>query len=101
MAGTTSEPREAPWIMLRTRRGETVAAGGVAMTPESLVLTLRLPFGAFVWQRPTAVAVEQDGQTRRLPIHDATRLAQCALIGAGLLALVAGWRASRQEGRRP
>jgi hypothetical protein len=85
MPRSTSDPRVAPRIALRTHRGETATAGDIAVTPESLVLTVRPPFAAFVWRRPSAVVVGQYGRAARLPIRDATRLAQCALVGGGLL----------------
>jgi hypothetical protein len=47
---------------------------------------VRLPKGGFVWNRPTAVLVEQDGQARRIPIVDVTRILQVGLLGLAVLA---------------
>ena len=59
--------------------GEPVAAGGVRATPQARVLEVHWPGGGLVWNRPVAVTVERDGQTMRMPIVDATRVAQLAL----------------------
>ncbi len=98
MTRTMGNPAASPRIGLRKLRGRAVRAGNVAVTPESLVLTVRLPFAAFVWQRPTAVAVEQDRRVSRVPIRDVTRLSQGALIGGVvILGLVARRRATRSR----
>lgn len=81
----TNDRTGQPWLALRTQRGEAVTAGGFTVTPLSRSLLLRLPGGAYLWHRPTAVLVVRDGRTTRLPIHDTTRLAQCAIVGASLL----------------
>jgi hypothetical protein len=51
-------------------------------------LLLRWTHGGFVWQYPVAVLVEQEGEERRLPIPDPTRMAWYALIAATLLTLL-------------
>ena len=90
MAQEVDEPTRSRRLALRTLNGDPVNAGGVTVTPQLLALTLRLPFASFVWQRPAAVIVERDGRTTRLPIRDATRLVQCALIGVGVLLALIG-----------
>ena len=69
--------------------GEPVTVGRVRLVEQSRALVVRLPFGGFVWHRPVAVRVEGDGETRRVAIRDVTRVAQLALFGLGLAALVA------------
>ena len=59
--------------------GEPVSAGGVRVTPQARVLEIHWPGGGVVWNRPVAVTVERDGQTTRMPIVDATRVAQLVL----------------------
>lgn len=89
MAPATSDRGFWPQIALRKRQGESVRAGGAELTPESLVLTIRLPFGGFVWQRPLAVIVTRGASTTRLPIRDATRRAQGLLLGgAAIIGLI-------------
>lgn len=63
--------------------GETIEVGGVRVTPEARAVVLRLPFGGWVWNRPVAVLVERDGETRRVPIHDPVHIAR-AVTGLAL-----------------
>ena len=66
--------------------GASIQCGATRITPQCRVLTLRFPFGGFVWNRPTAVLVERDGELRqRLPIRDLTVAAQ---FGVGLVTLL-------------
>jgi len=69
----------------RAVAGTPVTAGGVTVTPWSRALTVRLPFGGFVWNRPTAVVVERAGRIERIPVRDVTRDARLGLIGLALL----------------
>lgn len=53
---------------------------------------IRLPFGGLVWNRPTAVIMQQGDNTVRLAIPDATRYAQLGAMAAGAgLALLLWW----------
>jgi hypothetical protein len=70
-----------------------VTVGEVSVTPQRRALVVRLPQGGFVWNRPTAVTVEQAGAKRRVPVVDVSRLLQL-----GLLALAAAITAAA---RRP
>lgn len=56
---------------------------------ESRIWRWRLPLGIVEWRRPTAVLVEEATGHTRLPIRDVTRYAQIALIGFGLMWLIA------------
>ena len=69
--------------------GQPMQVGGQTLTPEAQVVTVNTRFGGFVWNRPTAVLVDRDGATERVPIVDVTRYALMALWGvsAGVLAL--------------
>jgi hypothetical protein len=85
-------------LQLTTVRDRPLVAGGVRVTPESQVLMLRLPFGGFVWHRPTAVVVERPGQTmQRVSIFDFTRAAQVSMLLGALLATVVGLIASGRQ----
>jgi hypothetical protein len=86
-------------IERRTTAAPTVEAGDVRATPESSVVTVRLPFGAFVWNRPSSIVVEREGRVERLPIVDVTRIAQLALWACVLVAFVACrlWPGRRKE----
>ena len=68
---------------LKTSPGKPVKRGKLTVTPESQALALRLPFMGFVWNRPVAVVVEQDGRRERYAIFDVTRAAVLAMAAAG------------------
>jgi hypothetical protein len=74
---------------------EPVTVDDVTVTPRSRALVVRVPGGGFVWNRPTAVLVEQDGRVRRIPIVDVSRILQVGLLGLAVLtasASVLGFR---------
>ena len=73
------------FIQLKTVQGTAVHTPHHTLIPESQALTIRFPFGGFVWQRPTAVLVQQGEQTQRHPITDVTRLATWSVLAASLL----------------
>lgn len=73
------------FIQLKTVQGTAVHTPHHTLILESRALTIRFPYGGIVWQRPTAVLVQQNNQTRRLPIIDITRIAAWSLLGLGLL----------------
>jgi hypothetical protein len=75
-------------VAAREASAESVTAHHVTVTPQSRALMVRLPKGRLVWNRPTAVLVEQHGRVRRIPIVDVTRILQVGLLG--LAALTAG-----------
>ena len=89
-------------IERRTSSGATFDSGGVRVTPLARVVIVRLPVGAFVWNRPGAVIVERDGRVERLAIVNITRIAQVALWGCALAALIAvrWWPRRRKEHSR-
>ncbi len=64
--------------------GEPTTVDDTTITPETRVLSVRWPNGGWVWNRPVAVVVEQEGQIERLPIVDVTRVAQISLYGFSL-----------------
>lgn len=79
-----------------------MTVGGVTLRPVAWALVVRLPWGALVWNRPAAVLVERDGQVRRIPIVDVTRLVQAGLIGAALAITISGLlRAARRKEGAP
>ncbi len=72
-------------IRLENTAGPPITAGDVTVTPLAQALVLNLgPRRGRVWNRPVAVLVEREGVSRRIPIVDVTRIAQVALIVAGL-----------------
>jgi hypothetical protein len=81
----------------REASAEPVAVDDVTVTPRSRGLVVRLPNSELVWSRPTAVLVEQDGQARRIPIVDLTRILQVGLLGLAVLATSASLLGSRRR----
>ena len=57
-----------------------IVVNDITLTPQSRVLLVRLPRGAYVWHRPTAILVERDGQQVRHAIIDLTRIIQLGLL---------------------
>lgn len=70
----------------RLSEGRPIRRGQTVVTPISRVLTVRLPYWSFVWNRPVAVRLEEDGSTAELPIIDLTLLAQIVLFSLGFAA---------------
>lgn len=64
--------------------GKPVVANGITVTPESRVLIVRLPRMMYVWNRPTAVLVEQDGRKELRPIVDASRTIQLVVAALSI-----------------
>lgn len=85
---------------VETTVGEPVTARGVTVTPQAQVVSLRLGQNAgFVWNRPTAVLVEREGQVQRIPIVDVTLWAQVGfalLAGATAILMIFSLKRSRE-----
>ncbi len=73
------------FIQLKTVQGTAVSTPHHTLIPESQALIIKFPYGGFVWQRPTAVLVQQGEQTERHPIVDVTRLATWSVLAASVL----------------
>jgi len=80
-----------------TTTGQPVTVAGRTVVPEAQVVTLNTPFGGFVWNRPTAVHVEQDGQSERVPIVDVTRMTLLTLWGFGFVVMALAWMNGRRR----
>ncbi len=61
--------------------GQPLMIGDLTITPQSQALIVRLPKGAIVWNRPTAILVKRDTQVKQIPIVDITRTLQLGLLG--------------------
>ena len=72
-------------IQLKTVQGTAGHTPHHTLIPESQALVIRFPYGGIVWQRPTAVLIQQNNQTRRVPITDVTRIATWSILGISLL----------------
>lgn len=78
-------PKLTDFIEWNTVQGTAVSTPHHTLIPESQALIIKFPYGGFVWQRPTAVLVQNDAQTERHPIVDVTRLATWSVLAASLL----------------
>ena len=74
-------PQLSDIIRLENTSAEPIVVGDTRITPQAQAFSVRFPSGGFVWNRPTAVLVERDDLTQRIPIVDVTRVAQIALFG--------------------
>ncbi len=68
----------------QTISGKPITVGERTITPQSKALSITLPFGGFVWNRPFAVLVEQNRRTEQIPIVDITRQATFTLAILGI-----------------
>lgn len=93
-------------ISWQTTQAKTFHAFGYAVTLQAQALKVHTPFFSFVWNRPAALLVHQDGAQEidleeRIPIVDATRLAQIAMIPfAALIALLIARMAAARKGKQ-
>jgi hypothetical protein len=79
--------------------GQPLVVHDLRLTPQSQVLIICFPWGAFVHNRPAAMLVEQHGQMDYLPIVDRTRRIQLWLFGLGLLiSIVSFVQLARRKG---
>lgn len=84
-----------PFVELKIRTGKPIKRGQRTVTPETQSLVVKLPYMGFVWNRPVAVVVEEDGRRERFPIIDVTRAAVLGMAASGVLlsfsVILAGW----------
>ncbi len=86
------------FIRLENNSAEPTVVGDTRVTPQSQALVIQFPFGGFIWQHPTAVVVERDDLTQRIPIVDVTRVVQIALFGLVLtISVIIAVLAQRQR----
>lgn len=72
-----------PSFRMETRWGEPLVAGDTEIVPQSQALTIRWPYGGYVWNRPVAIVVRRGDQEERLPIVDVTLATRLALFALG------------------
>lgn len=76
--------------------GAPITVGGRTLTPQTRVLSVRFPFGGYVWHRPAAVLVAENGRSQRLPIPDPTRM---ILIAVAVVSMVIAILAKLQSSK--
>jgi uncharacterized spore protein YtfJ len=77
-------------VYINTIAGAPVKVGSMTITPQSQMIILGASSGGFVWNRPLAVIVEQDGIIKHLPIIDTTRIFQLGLMGIAFVLSILG-----------
>ncbi len=94
-------PRLQDFIRVENTSADPIVVGDTRVTPQAQAFSVRFPFGGFVWNRPTAVLVERDDLTQRIPVVDVTRAAQIALFGLVVtLSVIITLLATRQRRSR-
>lgn len=84
------------FFRIETVTGEPFAVKDKVVRVQARAVSLRLPFGGAVWNRPVAVLVQTaDGAEQRLAVRDITRLVQVLVLilgvaGALFIALARG-----------
>ncbi len=81
------------------QNSQPVTVGARTITPQTQVVSLRLPFGGFVWNRPAAVLVEENGRVQRLPIPDVTRMIVLAAVVMSAIIAIIALLVELQEGK--
>ena len=79
----------------RPRFGAPIEVGGRILIPVSENLVWRASRGAVVWNRPRGVLIREGEMRRLVPVPDATRRIQWALLAAGAVAAL-GIRLARR-----
>ncbi|MCA9937344.1 MAG: hypothetical protein KC418_01780 [Anaerolineales bacterium] len=82
--------------------GLPITHQGIRLTPQSEAISLRWSSGvesgfAAIWHRPTALLVEQEGETSHIPIPDVTRQVQIALWGLATFFSLIAWLLARRR----
>jgi hypothetical protein len=77
--------RLSDYVEVRTRERDPIQVGDRTITLQSKAVAVHWPGGGWVWNRPVAAVVEQDGVVERIPIVDVTRLAILAMAGGTAL----------------
>lgn len=85
---------ENKYIQWQIKDGQPMQVGEQKVTPQTRVAVLRLPFWGFVWNRPVAVLVEENGRSQRILVPDMTRM---ILIAAGVVTAIAALLASKKK----
>jgi len=89
-----------PRIERREVRGEPLTLSGRRITPIKRVVHIAWPGGAWLWQRPIAVEIQEGESLRRMPVHNITRRAIIGLALSAALVAVVTRRRLRTSGRR-
>ena len=70
---------------------------GATVTLESRAVIVAFATACLVWNRPTAIVVEDGSSRRTSRVVDVTRIAQGTLLATALLASIALWKQGRER----
>ena len=87
-------------IQFNTIQGNPIRVGDRVITPQSQALSIRFNKWGFVWNRPVAILVEQEGNVHRVPVVDITRWIIWGISGMVLLYWVYRLINSRSNNQR-
>jgi hypothetical protein len=87
------------YFQLKSHHGKVIEWGNVMLTPQSQSLVIGRGPGMFIWNRPLAVILEQDGKLERIPIFDITRIAQLGIFLVGITVSIIGFFRIVKKGR--
>lgn len=73
-----------PSVKWGTQTGQPINRPIGTITPISWALQVIFPNGGFVWNRPVALEIDQNGQVQRITIVDVTRITILVMAGLGL-----------------
>lgn len=87
-------------VQWRTRLAPAWQVGALTIIPEARSLVVNMPNGAWVWNTPVALLVQDaDGHTQRIPIVDVTRGALLGLAAINVLLWLATIRSVLHKGK--
>jgi hypothetical protein len=72
-------------VQFTTSQGAPIQVGDRVITPQSQALKIRFSRWGFVWNRPVAVLIEQEGNVQRVPVVDITRWILWGISGGVLM----------------
>jgi hypothetical protein len=79
--------------------GEPLTIQNVRLTPQARVLSVRFPFGGFVWNHPDSLIVERAGKRETLAVPDHTLLIQISMAVSVLMFALwfwTGWKGAKK-----
>ncbi|MBI4674064.1 MAG: hypothetical protein HY741_20660 [Chloroflexi bacterium] len=59
--------------------GDPLMVENTRLVPQARVLSVRFPFGGFVWNRPVSIIIERDGKRETIAVPDLTLISQIAM----------------------
>ncbi|MEZ4591424.1 MAG: hypothetical protein R3D55_09820 [Chloroflexota bacterium] len=77
--------------------GPSLVIENIKITPQSKLIRAERPSCQIIWHHPTGVLVEEENQTKVVPIWDVTRLLQVGLLTLSLIFQLLGMITQRKK----